>query len=249
MTFTHLLITRPEAESEQLADLLAEPLAGAGLQAIVLPAYRFEATHPGFDFASAWTSGKRSLAVFTSRRAVVFGLRQLPAGFLDGVQVAAIGPTTANELDRAGHGVSVLPESGYTSEDLLRHPDLAQNPGDVLIFAAPGGRDLLRAGLEKNGWKVRMAMVYRRVDLEPGEAVVSELEASRGVLSVWTSANAMKVLHGRLPEAVWRKICEGHCVTISERLERELRSLGAGDVSVTDGPGNEAIRAGILRLI
>ncbi len=245
MKFTHLLITRPAPESGQLA----EWLAGTGLEIEIMPAYGFEPALPGFDLARAWRSEARRLAIFSSTRAVEFGLRQLPAGFLDGVEVAAIGPATANALATAGHPASIVPEQGFTSEDLLRHPGLATAAGVALIFAAPGGRQTLRQALAKMGWSVRMAMVYRRVELEPAAAQAAVLERAVRLVSVWTSASAVEILQARLPEAAWRNVCQGVCVTTSERLRDRLIAAGAGTVRVTDGPGNEAIRNCILQLI
>jgi uroporphyrinogen-III synthase len=243
--FTHVLITRPAPESGQLA----ERLSGTGLEVVELPAYRFEPALPGFDLARAWRPKARRLAIFSSTRAVEFGLRQLPAGFLDGVEVAAIGPATANALAAAGHPASIVPEQGFTSEDLLGHPDLATAAGVALIFAAPGGRQTLRKALAARGWSVRVATVYRRVELEPGAAQVDMLERAGRLVSVWTSASAMQILQARLPAAAWRNICQGVCVTTSKRLRDRLKAAGAAAVQVTEGPGNEAILDGILQLI
>jgi len=215
----------------------------------VLPAYRFEPEFPGFDFADAWGAGNRRLAVFSSTRAVEFGLRQLPAGFLDGVQLAAIGPATANALDSAGYAVSVLPAGGFTSEALLNEPQLACDPGDAMIFAAPGGRVKLRQGLEELGWDVRMAYVYRRVELDVPDEQARALAGADGIISAWTSASAVQVLLEKLPEAAWEKICGGRCVATSQRLKARLAAGGARSIHVTDGPGNDAISACILHLI
>jgi uroporphyrinogen-III synthase len=245
LKFTHCLITRPETEAVRLAALLS----GAGLEVIVLPAYRFEPAVPGFDWTEAWRAAARKLAVFSSTRAVGFGLRQLPAGFLDAVEVAAIGPATADALEQAGHPVSIFPERGFTSEDLLDHPDLARNPGDALIFAAPGGRQALRKGLEAIGWRVRMAMVYRRAERVPPRAQAELVEQAGRLISVWTSASALQILRSALPAGAWRNICRGQCVVTSRRLRNKLMAAGADSVSVTDGPGNDAIRDLILQLI
>ena len=96
-----------------------------------------------------------------------FGLRQLPSGFLDKVEIAAIGPATADVLERVVSLVSILPASGFSSEELLRQPQLTADPGQALVFTAPGGRQALQKGLKNLGWKVFVAYVYRRVPLDP----------------------------------------------------------------------------------
>jgi uroporphyrinogen-III synthase len=243
--FSHVLITRPEAESAELAGLLA----ATGLEPVIVPAYRFVPGYPGFDLSTAWRAGNRRLAVFSSTRAVTFGLRQLPAGFLEGVQLAAIGPATANALAAAGNAVDVVPREGFTSEALLSHPELAREPGDAVIFAAPGGRAQLRQGLQDLGWAVRMAYVYRRVELEALPEAAAQLDSADGVVSAWTSAAAIGILSKRLPAAAWAKVCEGICVATSGRLGARLEAAGARQVRVAQGPGNKAIAACIGQLI
>ena len=97
MSSPHVLITRPDPEACQLA-LLAEQ---NGLQPIVLPAMAFRPRAAGMEFDRFWKPGVRKLAIFCSPRAVDFGVRVLPAGFLDGVELAAIGPASANRLEAA----------------------------------------------------------------------------------------------------------------------------------------------------
>lgn len=245
MGLTHILITRPEAESRHLASLLR----GSPLTPIVIAPYRFEAVDPARGLAAGWPGGARRLAVFTSTRSVSFGLRQIPAGFLAGAEIAAIGPATAAALERAGHPVSIVPEGGYTSESLLAHPGLAHGPGGALIFTAPGGRDALRQGLGGLGWTVGMVHVYRRQPLAPSPGQAEALLEADGIISVWTSESAMEVLSGALPAAAWQAVCDGVGVVTSERLKACLEARGVGAVRVSPGPDNESIVQLVLDLI
>lgn len=245
MGYSHVLITRPEPEAGQLA----ASFEGTPLTPVVNPAYAFEPLCPRLALDGAWPDSGRRLAVFTSTRAVEFGLRQLPAHFFDGVEIAAIGPATASALERAGLQVSLVPQGKFDSESFLGHPALAREPGRALIFAAPGGRELLQQGLGEQGWQVSVIHVYRRKDLEPASAALAGLVAATGVISVWTSENAMRLLAGALPEAAWQKICKGTGVVTSGRLGQALKELGVGRVIVAGGPGNEPIRASVMELI
>ena len=96
MTFSHVFITRPEREAEELAAMLT-PL---GLQTIVQPAFDYVAleartqdpeTYAEFEAATA-----TDLVVFTSPRAVTHGLAQLSREQLLQLRLAAIGPATAS---------------------------------------------------------------------------------------------------------------------------------------------------------
>jgi uroporphyrinogen-III synthase len=243
--FTHVLITRPERESRQLA----ARLEGLELAPVVIAPYRFEPMHPGPLLSSGWSHAGRRLAVFTSTRAVEYGLRQLPAGFLSEAEIAAIGPATAAALERAGLRVSLVPEGEFTSEGFLAHPDLSRAPGQALIFTAPGGRQLLQQRLGELGWQVEMVHVYQRKPVQPEAGQVAALQHAAGILSVWTSEYAMRVLSGTLPEAAWRAVCEGAGVVTSQRLREALEGLGVRDVHVSSGPDNDSILSLILDLI
>jgi uroporphyrinogen-III synthase len=245
MDYSHVLISRPGPEAAKLA----ETIEGTGLIALCMPVFRFEPGFPGIDFSKAWQPGERRLVIFSSTRAVEFGLRQLPAGYLDGVEIAAIGPATANALESAGHTVSIVPDTGFNSEALLEHPALVSNPGKALIFAAPGGRLTLFSRLQKLGWAVEFAHVYRAVPLEPAVKAVEEILQSRKVLSVWTSANALEHLMDSLDPAARERVFRGDFVVTSARLGEIARGFTAGQIHVTDGPGNKAIRECILQLI
>jgi uroporphyrinogen-III synthase len=244
VAFTHVLITRPEAESGQLAELLQR----TPLTSLVMVPYRFEAVDAGTALADAWPAAGRRLAVFTSTRAVKFGLAQLPPGFLQDADIAAIGPATAAALERAGQPASIVPEGRYTSETLLTHSELAREPGRALIFAAPGGRELLQQGLERLGWQVRMIFVYRRQPVAPDSEHTKALLGADGIISVWTSENAMRALAGALPLEAWQAICRGEGIVTSERLRQCLAELGLNRVHVSSGPGNESILQLILDL-
>ena len=146
---THVLVTRPYDASQQLADMLGVH----GLEPMVMPMYTFTARKPGLDTDWAWSDKQsRRLAVFTSPRAVQFGIPYFPApDQLDAIEIAVIGSATGAKLLDSGYPVHLQARSGFTSEDLLQLPQLAENPGVAVIFCAPGGRQTLAEGLEKTG--------------------------------------------------------------------------------------------------
>jgi uroporphyrinogen III methyltransferase/synthase len=236
-----VLITRPEAE----AALLASTLKRRGTQTVSIPAFRFESGSANLNFSNAWNNGGRRLAIFSSPRAVEFGLKQLPPGFLGGVEIAAIGPATRQRLEAAGYKVPIVPESEFNSESLLQHPALLSEPGSAVIFAAPGGRQRLFLGLAALGWKAQFAHVYRAVPLQPGKQETQTLLQAEHILSLWTSSNAMDHLAGHLDGMAWERICVGDFVVTSARLAKLASHYCKGRVTVSSGPDNDALAAAV----
>ncbi|HKX54733.1 MAG TPA: uroporphyrinogen-III synthase, partial [Xanthomonadales bacterium] len=121
--FDCLLITRPQAEAEDLAKRLAIP----GLNKVLQPAHQFCPVDIGaaelLALQSATEKAAAPLLVFTSTRAVHFALQQLPAAWLSRCRLAAIGSATTTALQQAGLQDVIQPRPGYRSEDLLRTLD------------------------------------------------------------------------------------------------------------------------------
>jgi len=243
---THVLVTRPLDASRQLAD----QLDAHGLTPIVMPLYTFTSCRPAADVSLVWQDcGVRKLAVFTSPRAVQFGLPFIPAhDQLDGIEIAVVGSATRAELEASGYPVHLQAGSGFTSEDLLQTPGLANNPGVAVIFCAPGGRQTIAEGLRDMGWRVDRAMVYERVPLQPGSGQIEDLRKSGELISVWTSTSALNLAEKYLPADVWGKILGSSVLVISSRIQHHLTQLGASRVELADGPGNPELLQSILRL-
>jgi uroporphyrinogen-III synthase len=243
---THILVTRPLEAAQQLA---AE-LGARGLLPIVMPMYTFAARKPSIDMDSAWPRASvRKLAVFTSPRSVQFGLGSIPLGLLDELEFAVVGSATRAMLEAADVMVSLQSGSGFTSEHLLQIPELAVEPGDAVIFCAPGGRETLAKGLAELGWNVQKAMVYERIPLQPQAAQLEALSAAESLLSVWTSISALKLAEEHLPEAAWAKILSAPALVISARIQHHLQQLGAVRVELAEGPENRKLLRSVLRLV
>ena len=243
---TYVLITRPLDKSQQLADQLDVPLIP-----IVMPLYTFRARKPDVDIDPAWpVDGSRKLAVFTSPRAVQFGLPFIPPrDQLDGLEIAVVGSATRTALEASGYPVHLQARSGFTSEDLLQIAGLAANTGTAVIFCAPGGRKTLVEGLDGLGWHTVKAMVYERVPLQPDSSQLENLSAADHLISVWTSVSSLKLAEEYLPGNLWGKILNSQALVISSRIQHYLRQRGAGSVEVADGPGNPDLLRSILRLV
>jgi len=242
---THVLITRPLEASQQLAS----QLDAQGLFPIVMPLYTFAAREPTPGLNSVWSMKRvRKLAVFTSPRAVEYGLPHIPHDQLNDLEFAVIGSATRAKLEVPGYPVHLQAQSGFASEDLLQMPELAVDPGEAVIFCAPGGREALENGLAGLGWNVVKAMVYERLPLQPEPGQLDALSAAENLISVWTSISALKLAKKSLPGAIWDKILKAPALVISVRIQHYLQQLGASRVELADGPGNSELLKSILRL-
>lgn len=234
---SHVLVTRPQPQCGELAGMLE----AAGVAAIEMPALGFAAPAQAFKPGPAWQHATRRLAVFTSPRAVSYALAGLPASSFADTLIAAIGPATAAALQDAGLQALQAPGGGFTSEDLLRLPELQGEPGQALVFAAPGGREALLSGLRERGWQAEFALVYRRVLLAPEPAALAALQAAGRVVSIWTSGAALQSLLAALPGQLRDRLLQGVLVVVSGRLAETARASGARSVQVAAGPDNTAL--------
>jgi uroporphyrinogen-III synthase len=167
----------------------------------------------------------------------------------DNLEIAVVGSATRAKLESAGYPVHVQAANGFSSEDLLQEPRLAEDPGEAIIFCAPGGRETLIEGLSKLGWNTTKAMVYERVPLQPGPSQVDDLRAADDLFSVWTSISALKLAQQYLPADVWGKILTSPALVISSRIQHHLEQLGASGVELAGGPGNPELLRSIRRLV
>jgi uroporphyrinogen-III synthase len=254
MAFSHVFISRPRKESEELASMLV-PL---GLKPVVQPAYNYFPLDTRLaqkkKYEEMESAGTDALVIFTSPRSVAHGLSQMPRDLLFRARVAAIGPATARALGDAGIRVSITPQTGYTSEALLdtlreEKPNRIAEASRAFIIAAPGGRKKLLESLARQGWTARLIKVYKPVPAELDKRVLGSLKEATGVLSVWTSSNAMKGLSQRLPPATWFQLCQGDWLVISERLRRLARAYGPERIHLCAGPGNKDLLNSIRGLI
>lgn len=175
-------------------------------------------------------------AIFVSRHAVSFGLEGLRLAGLDfrGMEVAAVGPTTAAVL--GGHGIEAFyPLEQVSTEGLLDLPQLRSVAGQkILIVRGCGGREYLKNALTRRGADVRYCEVYRR------EVDFSCLHSVQAFLDKGTSASSARalVIHSSEIAAAYVKLLDSvdvssrclalslPCLTPSSRVAGSARALG-----------------------
>ena len=150
LTDCHVLVTRPEGQAQNLC----EEITRRGGRAFAFPTIAIEPLAPA-------PAGPCDLAVFVSVNAVAHGKHLLTR--TETMRVAAIGRATAAALREAEIRVDYVPESGFTTESLLAHPELHLEAGmRALIVRGEGGRELLKQSFEAAGLNVELLEVYRR---------------------------------------------------------------------------------------
>jgi uroporphyrinogen III methyltransferase / synthase len=147
-------VTRARAQAGALAGRLRE----LGAEVLETPAIRIEPRSVELPDPAAYT-----LVCFTSPNWVRLYFEALgrDARALAGVQVAAIGPGTAAELERAGVRADVVPERSVAEGLLEALPDVRGER--VLVARAAEAREVLPDGLRARGAEVDVVALYDTV--------------------------------------------------------------------------------------
>jgi uroporphyrinogen-III synthase len=173
-----VLVTRPEQQAMPLCRLLE----AQGASTLRLPALEIKAAGDRPETLATLGDVRRFDAIiFTSANAVRFGVALLDQR--RDLTLVAMGPATARALDQAGYRTagqdfppSSDPRSGFDSESLLLHPTLEHPAGRrILIVTGCNGRAFLQQELTRRGAEVRVAEVYRRLPVIPGDTVLASL--------------------------------------------------------------------------
>jgi uroporphyrinogen III methyltransferase/synthase len=189
-----VIVTRPEKQNESLAD----PLRRAGASVWECPVIRIE---PHADLTpldrSLSTLAPGDWIVFTSANAVgvVFAhLRESgrEASLPHGVRLAAVGPATAQALEREGVHPERVPVL-HQAEGLVEELALSAVEGRrVVIPRAEEAREILPETLRERGAIVEVVPVYRTVRTREAAATISRLLDS-GLVRVVTFTSASTV--------------------------------------------------------
>ena len=142
------------------------------------------------------------LLIFISTNAAKYGAQWIDKywpQFPVGVQVMAIGPTTAILVEELLASPSYLPDSGMSSEDLLFLEILQQVEGmKIGIFRGKGGRELLAETLKNRGALVDYLEVYQRQPINYDEGEFCDSLRQTGVTSLTVSSGESLQLLSKL---------------------------------------------------
>lgn len=242
----HILITRPLAQAERTADIFRAAGAMVSLFPLleILPTRNTAAAQQQLAAVTHFDT-----VIFISHNAVNFACQLGGENFIHQLQhcrIGAIGEKTAQALNKQQITVDYLPQSGYTSEDLLTLSALQDvSQQQILIIRGEGGRELLANTLRTRGGTVAYANVYRR-DC-PHHSTAKQLKQHHrqhriDIISL-TSSESLHNLLKIMPDSagVWLKRIP--LVAGSQRMANAARQAGfSADIVVAADPGDRAVQ-------
>lgn len=151
--------------AREQASALSAALRGQGAQPVEVPTIEIGPPADGGQAlrVAAAGVGAYDWVILTSANGARRFLAELRDGRqLGGVQLAAIGPGTADVLSAANLVADLVPDR-FVAESLLAAfpPPPGDRPGRVLLARAAVARDVLPDGLRAAGWEVDVAEAYR----------------------------------------------------------------------------------------
>ena len=228
-----ILVTRPTRQAARLVDAIT----AAGGRAIEFPVIEVWPRDAAEIADTAEFMNPPDITIFVSANAVQFGLDHTGGG-----QVAAIGPATADILERSGRGVDIRSPGGFNSERLLATPELQSVEGKTIrIIRGNGGRELLATRLRERGAFVEYLEVYKRGIPEHTKAdIASMCEKWRsGDIEIVTimSVQSLVNLVNLLPRDCRVLLGKTPLVTPATRVIKEAENRFPGIPTVlADGP-------------
>lgn len=240
-----IAITRPADQADVLAGLVRDN--GGTPISFPLLAIAPLADYHAFDQVldslpdSDWAIFISSNAVQQAMPRVRARYPTLPAH----LRFAAIGPATAQELDRYGMDQVLIPTARYDSESLLVLPEMQAMQGRrVMLFRGVGGRELLADTLRARGAEVNFAECYRRINPQPNAGELPRLWQNGQLQAlVVTSSEALRNLLQLAGDADWLRdtlLCVNHARIAESAAAHGLRT------ALAEAPGDEAMLACLI---
>ena len=234
-----VLITRPLNQ----ADSLRRAIESAGAKTLSLPLIEINRLNDAQAIQELRNKvlqldSYQSL-IFVSNNAVSFGgevINNYWPQFPIGIEVIAIGPTTAEAASEQLGCEVIQPSSGMTSEDILRLPALS-NVSDkkIAIVRGQGGRELLADTLRERGAIVDYLEAYRRtpVDYTSVDFCNRLQKAGVNVLTVSSGESLDRLTH--LLAANGKMLQQLKLLVPSERIGLQAKKAGYEQVKNASG--------------
>ncbi len=242
----NIVVTRPEQQARELADLIR----AEGGCAILFPALKILETD---DLRPLHRLIGRleqfDLAIFISANAVnramseIVARRSLPYA----LKIAAIGAGSRKALQRFGVKEVIYPASRFDSEALLELPQLRDVAGKrIVIFRGQGGRELLGETLEKRGARVEYAVCYRRAKPDANPAPLKRLWADDKLHAITvTSSEGLRNLFEMMDETGRELLKKTPLFVPHPRIAEAARELGLANPVVT-AAGDAGLVKGLI---
>jgi len=243
-----VLVTRAREQASQLA----AALRAAGAEPIEIPAIAIAPPHSYAHIDGALAALKEfDWLIFSSANAVrVFCERALYAGVHPatyGLQIACVGPATAEAVRDAGMKVALVPPR-FVAESLLEELRPLVGGESVLLVRAEVARDVLPSGLRSAGAEVTVADAYRNEVPAGSVARLKDLFASDAFIPqviTFTSSSTARNAHALLLAADVIVPQETVMVSIGPVTSATMRELGW----VPTVEAREATIGGMVRVL
>ncbi len=192
--------------------------------------------------------------IFISTNAASLGvdlIEEFWPQFPTGVQVAAIGRSTAAVLTDRLYLPVLTPLQGWDSEKLLAMPEMQSiKDNKIAIFRGIGGRELLASTLQERGAQVQYVELYSRAPVHYSEAESREKLPDGAVnavvvLSIESLACLIDILKsaGKLEHYLTLPL-----VVPSDRVAAEAGMLGFAKVYNSRGADDGAIKSALWEI-
>lgn len=239
-----VVLTRPVGSARSLV----RRWCSEGARCVNLPLVSIRPLPASHTLQAALAEAEHADAVvFASATAVRACFRLRPTFHAQGL-VFAQGPATARALRR--YGVEpILPEQGFTSEDLLRHPFFDTVAGKrVVRLAGLGGRDLLLEQLRAQGCSVSAVALYQRMPARWNRHHRQVLEQFSDPILVISSSEGLEILLRLLDAQQLKRVRRWRMLVSSARLEAAARAVGFDRVHRAASAASADLRAGLSTL-
>lgn len=243
-----VVVTRPVHQAAHFRQLLEQ----AGAKPLLFPVIDIRPpANPAAAKALLAKLDSYDTAIFISANAVTHGLALLDSIQLQTLQrltLGAVGKKTAGILQQHGYSAELVPESGFTSEELLALPAMQQLSGRrILIFRGEGGRELLADSLHQRGATVDYVEVYQRTRPKNAASQLKQLhESQRLDIIAITSSEGLLNLLALLDNPDWIKTVP--LLVGSQRMGETARQAGFnGTLVIADNPGDEAMLRALIQ--
>lgn len=229
-TIPTVLLTRPEAQSRALADLL-RARAGSQTPIVIAPLMRIESIPAAWDRAAP-------VLLFTSQQGVAEYRAQGGAG---GGRAFCVGDSTARAAEAAGLQAT---SAGGTVEDLLRLLIARRPAGPLLHLRGAHARGNLAQRLCDAGLQARECVVYTQQDVAPGDAARALFAAQAPVLApIYSPRSALRFAREFAPAP------SAHLLCMSEFVQQNLEPDAFGRIDVIAQPDGATMVESVLRIL
>lgn len=242
----HVLVTRPKPQGDELCRHI-ENFGGKALHvptlAFVPLAETLISVLEKFD-QYEWLIFNSPQAVFATKEAMLKRWPELPAK----MKLATVGQGTANALKQVGYKKNILYPQVYSSEELLKLPELQAISGiSMAVIRGKGGRCELYNVLAQRGAMVSSVMVYERVCPEiNSDHYLPYFQENRINRIIGTSFEALKNLK-TLFTPIWPQLRLIPLIVVSERIKILAQHLGFQTIWVAQQASDEAILVSLNR--